>query len=332
MQSKEINAYLETICQIIVSEQKAPSSLDWESVSTDITNKQYALCSCLWDNFLYGHSDNQPHIQAIGEVDYMGLMQRRGRPSGSTGAGLGLLGGSPCQNKQGTEIPHTVRIPSSKTVIGRLKRLITQIEELQGGIDTDIVNMLQDAKDDNIIYCSQTLINTLCQLESTINFIENLNKRASYYEEKVSAIMDIDSGVYHTLPPKIAKTDKVRKIKKVIQASYKEYQLRLIFRNLKQCEYIGQESVEDDFVYYFSGIGQEPKNPIRWCGTELKYFIIFISEMVPKTMSIPWSTVKNIFSGINNPTILKQNWQGQLRSARYEKNKSKVRHEIFLNA
>ena len=333
MQNCEINAYLETICRIIVSEHQKPSSVDWNSISTDITNKQHAFCSFLWENFLYSHGAKKPHIKTVEEVDYVGLMQRRGRAS--VGGGNAFSG---CYHnaKQQNDASVSAGKPSSQTVIGRLNRLIAQIEDIQGGIDVDIVKRLQSTKEDyNCIYCSQTLIQILCQLESTINFIEKLNKRASYHEDKVSAIMGVSTSSYDDLSEseveKSKQGKKVKKIKKVIPVSFEEHQLRLIFRNLKRYKYIGQESIEDDFVYYFSGIGKEPTTPIRWCCTELKYLLIFMSEMVPQNKSIPWSRIKNIFSGTYNPDTLKQNWQGQLMSERFNKNHAKIRNEIFQN-
>ena len=68
--------------------------------------------------------------------------------------------------------------------------------------------------------------------------------------------------------------------------------------------YIDSQTTKDDFIFYFSGVGNYPSKKIKWKGKKI-LLAILIAKLHTRT-STDWKTTETIFEGVKGDNLKKQ--------------------------
>ena len=178
-------------------------------------------------------------------------------------------------------------------------------KDLLGGIDfdpwddrediLDIVNNLADHEKGDIQdildylrekhFCQEQLTDIrkykLATIEEAIEFLGA--------EKKLD--QDID-----TVSPPVG----IKKGKDHLRTNLRDSKIKRLFSLLIQQGAIGEDTTEDEFIYYMTGNGNTPTRKMQWLKNNIE-----LGELVYYTCgsNVPWSNLRNIFVNINYESV-----------------------------
>ena len=92
----------------------------------------------------------------------------------------------------------------------------------------------------------------------------------------------------------------IKKGKDHLRTNLRDSKIKRLFSLLIQQGAIGEDTTEDEFIYYMTGNGNTPTRKIQWLKDNVK-----LGELVYYTCggNVPWSTLQHIFANINHESV-----------------------------
>ena len=159
----------------------------------------------------------------------------------------------------------------------------------------DIVNNLADNEKGDI----QDILNYLRKKHFCQEQLTDIRRYKLGKLEDAIKLLEAEKSLNHnvdTVNPPVG----IKKGKDHLRTNLMVPKIKRLFSLLRQQGAIGEDTTEDEFIYYMTGNGNTPTRKIQWLKDNVK-----LGELVYYTCGgkVPWSNLRNIFVNINYESV-----------------------------